>query len=119
MSPRGHEAALAPRPLDDSRRQLSERSMASAEQPTDSNADQDGSVRLLFDRPAQDPFERTRGLRYGIRGAVGDVGGTGARLPVDIPRSTFDFLGNAFRLLLCFVQRAVQIAGTGSGLGHI
>jgi len=93
--------------------------MASAEQPADSNADQDGGVRLLFDCPAQDPFERTCGLRHGIRGAVGDVGGTGARLPVDIPRSTFDFLGNAFRLLLRNVQRAIQIAASGSVLGHI
>src|SRR5262245_57998586 len=93
--------------------------MGSAEQPTDSNANQDGGVRLLFDRLAQEPLERTCRLRHGIRGAVGDVGGTGASLPVDILRSTSDLLGNAFRPLLRIVQRAVQIAATGSVLGHI
>src|SRR5262245_50097469 len=101
------------------RRWLSERSMASAEQPTDSNADQDGGVGLLFDRLPQQPLERTCRLRHCIAGAVGDVGGTRASLPVDIPRCTFDFLGDAFRPLLRIVQRAIKIAATGSVVGHI
>jgi hypothetical protein len=93
--------------------------MASAEQPTDPNADQQGSVGLLFDRFPQDSLERTCRLRHGICGAAGDLAGTFASLPIDIPRCPFDVLGNTFRPLLRIAQRAIQIAATGSIVGHI
>jgi hypothetical protein len=92
--------------------------MVSAEQPTDSNADQDGSIGLLVDRLAQEPFERTCRLGHRIAGGVGDVRGTCARLPIDVPCCPVDFLGNAFRPLLRIVQGAIQITGTGSVVRH-
>jgi hypothetical protein len=90
---------------------MSERSMTSAEQPTDSDANQEGSVGLLFDRLPQGPLERTCCLCQSIGGAVGDLRGTIASLPIDIPRCSLDLLGNAFRPLLRIAQCAIQIIG--------
>jgi hypothetical protein len=85
--------------------------MTSTEQPTDSDANQKGSVGLLFDRLPQGPFERTCCLCQSIGGAVGDLRGTIASLPINIPRCPLDLLGNAFRPLLRIAQRAIQIVG--------
>jgi hypothetical protein len=50
-----------------------ERSMASAEKPANTDTYQEGGTRLLFDGPAQCPFERTGRFRQSVRGALGNV----------------------------------------------
>jgi hypothetical protein len=100
-------------------RRMSKRAVHSSEQPSKTERDCYGRIRLIFDGVAQRFLKGTGSLPRGFCGRVGNLGGAVNRLAVKVLGGVRYFAGDASSLFLGISKSVVEITAGITGLWHI
>jgi hypothetical protein len=100
------------------RHDASERSMRAAKKPTEPKRNGHRGIGLRLDRVAQRAFQRANRLLSRVIGAIGKIGGSLARVSIDIARRVRGLAGEIASLLFYFAKPLIDVRASGTGLSH-